>query len=224
MVVPSSIGDVVIGTGKEGYVFGLDPRNGRTLWKRRVGKHHNDHVQSFVGSIKVFPGEFGGVETPPAAADGVVYVPVLNEPTTYQPSSPGFGGTIGTMDGEVVAIDVTTGPVRWDVKVPGDPLGGATVVGDLVFTGLQDGRILALSRRRLDRVVLPGQRGRQRLAGGGRRHDRVARSGATRRRSCSPSASAARSGRARVPPSHRRSAATRGSARPGAAELPCFAT
>jgi outer membrane protein assembly factor BamB len=145
MVVPSRIGTVVIGTGKEGYVFGLDPRSGRTLWKRRVGKHRNDHVQSFVGSIKVFPGEFGGVETPPAAANGVVYVPVLNEPTTYQPSSPGFGGTIGTMDGEVVAIDVATGQVRWDVQVPGDPLGGATVVGDVVLTGLQDGRILALS-------------------------------------------------------------------------------
>jgi outer membrane protein assembly factor BamB len=50
------------------------------------------------------------------------------------------------MDGEVVAIDATTGSVLWDVRVPGDPLGGATVVGDLVFTGLQDGRLLALSR------------------------------------------------------------------------------
>jgi len=146
MVVPTSGGTVVIGTGKDGYVYGLDPITGRTRWRRRVGKHHNDRVRSFVGSIKVYPGEFGGVETPPAAADGVVYVPVLDEPTTYQPSSPGFGGTIGQKDGEVVAIDATDGKVLWDVTVPGDPLGGATVVGDLVFTALQDGRLLALSR------------------------------------------------------------------------------
>jgi outer membrane protein assembly factor BamB len=146
MAVPTSGGTVVIGTGKDGYVYGLDPLTGRTRWRRRVGKHHNDRVQSFVGSIKVFPGEFGGVETPPAAADGVVYVALLNEPTTYQPASPGFGGTIGTKDGEVVAIDATDGSVLWDVSVPGDPLGGATVAGDLVFTGLQDGRLLALSR------------------------------------------------------------------------------
>ncbi len=147
MVVPSRRGDVVIGTGKDGWVYGLDPRTGRTLWKTSVGKHQNDTVRDVTQAITVFPGDFGGVETPPAAADGVVYVPVLNEPTTYQPEAFGFQGTVGTMDGELVAIDVATGRVRWDVQVPGDPLGGATVVGDLVFTGLQDGKILALSRR-----------------------------------------------------------------------------
>ena len=147
MVVPTRRGDVVIGTGKDGWVFGLDPRSGRTLWKTSVGRHQNDTVRDVTQAITVFPGDFGGVETPPAAAGGVVYVPVLNEPTTYQPEAFGFQGTIGTMDGEVVAIDVATGRVRWDVTVPGDPLGGATVIGDLVFTGLQDGKILALSRR-----------------------------------------------------------------------------
>jgi outer membrane protein assembly factor BamB len=139
--------DRVIGTGKDGWVYGLDPRTGKTLWKTSVGVHQNDTVRDVTQPITVLPGDFGGVETPPAEAGGIVYLPVLNEPTTYQPESFGFQGTIGTMDGEVVAIDVATGRVRWDVKVPGDPLGGATVVGDLVFTGLQDGRILALSRK-----------------------------------------------------------------------------
>jgi outer membrane protein assembly factor BamB len=147
MVVPSKRGDVVIGTGKDGWVYGLDPRTGTTLWKTSVGLHQNDTVRDVTGPITVFPGDFGGVETPPAAAAGVVYVPVLNEPTTYQPESFGFQGTIGTMDGEMVAIDVATGAVRWDVKVPGDPLGGATVIGNLVFTGLQNGKILALSTK-----------------------------------------------------------------------------
>ncbi len=147
LVAPSRRGDVVIGTGKEGWVYGLDPRSGRTLWKTSVGQHQNDRVQTVTGSIQVLPGDFGGVETPPATADGVVYVALLNEPTTYTAHSAGFAGTVGQHDGEVVAIDVATGRTRWDVKVPGDPLGGATVVGDLVFTALQDGKILALSRR-----------------------------------------------------------------------------
>jgi len=54
-------------------------------------------------------------------------------------------GTIGAHDGELVAIDAATGVVKWDVPVPGDPFGGATVVNDVVFTGLHDGTLLALS-------------------------------------------------------------------------------
>lgn len=49
------------------------------------------------------------------------------------------------MDGEIVAIDAATGAVKWDAKVRGDPFGGATVVNDLVFTGLHDGTLLAVS-------------------------------------------------------------------------------
>jgi outer membrane protein assembly factor BamB len=36
--------------------------------------------------------------------------------------------------------------VVWDTKVPGDPLGGATVVNDLVLSALLDGTIVALDR------------------------------------------------------------------------------
>ena len=36
--------------------------------------------------------------------------------------------------------------VRWDTDVPGDPLGGVTVVNDLVFTALLDGKVVALDR------------------------------------------------------------------------------
>jgi outer membrane protein assembly factor BamB len=85
--------------------------------------------------------------TPPATADGVVYVATLNAPSTLPPDKPSyFGGSLGTHPGEVVAIDAATGKIVWDTEVPGDPLGGATVVNDLVLTALLDGTVVALAR------------------------------------------------------------------------------
>jgi outer membrane protein assembly factor BamB len=53
---------------------------------------------------------------------------------------------MGQADGEVVAMDAATGRVQWDTKVPGDPLGGVTVVNDLVFSAMLDGQIVAIDR------------------------------------------------------------------------------
>jgi outer membrane protein assembly factor BamB len=93
------------------------------------------------------PGTYGGVLTPPATADGTVYVATLNAPATLEPDKTAyFGGSIGTADGEVVAIDARTGKHEWDTKVPGDPMGGATVVNDLVLTGTYQGKLVALDR------------------------------------------------------------------------------
>ena len=76
-----------------------------------------------------------------------MYVATVNAPTTLPPDKPSyFGSELGTDDGEVVAIDAANGKVVWDTKVPGDPLGGATVVNDLVFTALLDGTVVALDR------------------------------------------------------------------------------
>jgi len=48
--------------------------------------------------------------------------------------------------GEVVALDLSDGSVRWSTKLPSMPLGNATVSDDLVFTTTFDGTLLALSR------------------------------------------------------------------------------
>jgi len=140
-------GAVVIGTGKGGRVVGLDPATGKLRWLTKVGLHQNDDRQALSGPTTIAPGTFGGVISPPATADGVVYVATVNAPTTLKPDEPAyFGATMGQQDGEVVAIDASTGETRWDTKVPGDPLGAATVVNDLVFTALLDGTIVALDR------------------------------------------------------------------------------
>lgn len=138
---------VAVGTGKLGRVIGHDIDGGEVLWDTSVGRHENDDLPALTGPTAILPGTFGGVITPPAAADGVVYVAVINAPTTLQPDRPGyFGSDIGTMPGEVVAIDAATGAILWDVEVPGDPFGGATVVNDLVLTGTYQGDLFAFDR------------------------------------------------------------------------------
>jgi outer membrane protein assembly factor BamB len=138
--------EVVVSAGKSGVVVGLDPDTGRVLWQTPVGKHdHDDGPLS--GPTEVYPGTYGGVETPPATADGVVYVATLNSPTKLQPDATAyFPSQTGTSDGEVVAIDASNGRVLWLSNVPGDPFGGATVVNDLVFSATGNGHVVALRR------------------------------------------------------------------------------
>ena len=71
----------------------------------------------------------------------------LNAATVLSPVKTAyFGGKVGTMNGEVVAVDAATGKHLWDTSVPGDPTGGATVVNDLVITGTLQGNLVAIDR------------------------------------------------------------------------------
>jgi glucose dehydrogenase len=148
---------VVLATGKGGFVFAFKPASGKLLWKTAVGIH-NGHDQddqlALAGKLHLktpytlYPGEAGGVETNMAAADGVVYVPVVNLPTTYEDPTT----TIGTANflqgsGEMVAIALATGKQLWATKLSQLPLGGATVAHDLVFTTTLTGEVVALSRK-----------------------------------------------------------------------------
>jgi outer membrane protein assembly factor BamB len=138
---------VVVGTGKGGQVLGMDPATGRLMWSTTVGLHENHDLTSLAGPTTVLPGTFGGVLTPPAAYGGTVYVAGLNAPDVLKPDQTAyFGGHVGTMPGEVVAINATTGRHEWTTSVPGDPTGGATVVDDLVITGTLQGSLVALDR------------------------------------------------------------------------------
>jgi glucose dehydrogenase len=139
---------VIISTGKLGRVIGLDP-DGTVLWDTPVGMHQNDDVFTFDDALEVLPGVLGGVETPIAVADGVVYVSVVNAPITYEgPDQSVFAGDtrLGSFDSQLVAIDAGTGDIIWDVALPGDSFGAATVVNDLVFTSVLSGEILAFDR------------------------------------------------------------------------------
>ena len=148
MLVATDDGPMLVSTGKAGIVVGHDPKSGDIVWRTPVGVHRNDDLVELEGPTEVWPGTYGGVITPPSAADGVVYVATLNAPTGLRPDAPSYiGSALGTAPGEVAAVDAITGERLWSTEVGGDPLGGATVVGDLVFTATYQGRIYALSPR-----------------------------------------------------------------------------
>jgi len=157
LIAKAGTKDVVVSAGKSGVLVGLNPRTGKVQWRVAVGRHDHDDLTALDGPTVVYPGTYGGVLTPPATANGVVYAAVVNAPATLEPNQTAyFGAELGTSDGEVVAIDARNGKVRWATKVPGDPLGGAAVVGDLVVTALLDGSVIAL-RRDDGRIVHTGK-------------------------------------------------------------------
>ncbi|HEX5193807.1 MAG TPA: PQQ-binding-like beta-propeller repeat protein [Solirubrobacteraceae bacterium] len=148
----------VIDAGKMGYVYAMNAATGKLEWKTPVGKHnghdndgllglhHKLHVSKF--PYVFCPGILGGVETQMAMADGVIYVPANNLCSSFknkkEPIADQQNPTKGTGDFE--AINVDTGKVMWDTKLPSSPYGSATVTNDLVFTTLFNGKLIAINR------------------------------------------------------------------------------
>ena len=153
IIVDTEIGGapvkLVITSGKHGYVAAVDTNIGNTIWKIPVGTHQNENVEVIAEGqeLEVFPGTLGGVETCMAYADGTVFVPVLNWATTYTSTGVAGGLTLDLSNatGDLVAIDVTNGQIKWQVTVPTGLLGAATVANDVVFTGGLDGVIRAFN-------------------------------------------------------------------------------
>lgn len=138
----------VIGAGKAGKVVAFDRNSGQVLWQTKVGTHQNDELTTLPNtSTRVFPGPLGGVETPMAFADSVVYVPVVNLFADYTSSglnAKTFNTAGGT--GELNALDVKSGTILWRIPFMSAVYGGATVVNDLVLTATFDGTVYALRR------------------------------------------------------------------------------
>lgn len=138
---------VVIGSGKLGYVVAFNAQTGQQLWKTAVGQHQNDETQTIPAgqTITVLPGTLGGVLTPLALADGVVYVPIINAAAQFS-STTVVNQVLTKGTGELDALDVTTGKILWAAPLQAPDFGGATVAGDLVFTSTFTGQVLAFNR------------------------------------------------------------------------------
>ena len=141
--------DIVIGSGKLGKVYAFDRKSGEIYWQTPVGQHQNDELTELPpGTTTVLPGPEGGVLTPMACANDILYVPVINESGDFTPT--GFTESNDESDhgtGELVAIDISTGESIWSKSFNSMAVGAATVVNDLVFTSTLDGMIYALDNK-----------------------------------------------------------------------------
>jgi outer membrane protein assembly factor BamB len=142
--------------GKLGYVYAIDSESGEVAWKRAVGQHNghdNDHELALEGDydqmpklpLTLLPGILGGVETQMASEDGVVYAPIVNIPTVFKTQAE-FDLQIAKGTGEMVALNVPDGTVKWKRDFAQPAYGAATISNDLVFTTTFDGKLFALNR------------------------------------------------------------------------------
>jgi len=141
--------EIVIGAGKLGKVYAFDRKTGEIYWETAVGEHQNDDLQEIPPdtTIRVLPGPQGGVLTPMAISDGIIYVPVVNLFADYTSTSLVFDTfDIGAGTGEFSALDVNTGGILWNKQLNSIAIGGATVINDLVFTSTLDGKIYAFDK------------------------------------------------------------------------------
>jgi len=147
--------DMVIGAGKMGRVYAFNQSRGNLLWSTEVGVHNENSMLDMLpnGTTRTQPAVIGGVETPMAYADGVLYVPVIDMVTDWTSSSLNASSlNFSTGKGELVAINVSGGKILWYKKFDSINIGAATVVNDLVFTATYDGSIYALNRTTGERV------------------------------------------------------------------------
>jgi outer membrane protein assembly factor BamB len=152
---------LVIASGKGGRVFALDRETGERIWEAVVGIHRNDTLRKLPADdrpIVVYPGFWGGIETPGAFDGKTLYFLTENLPTPYTSTawrSDDGAQSVQNHEGrtpldkgtsELVALDAATGHERWSHRFDQIGFGGATVVNDLVFTATYDGTVYALRR------------------------------------------------------------------------------
>ena len=138
--------EAVLVAGKMGKVLAYRAANGKQLWTRSVGKHQNDTGPLPRKAVTIFPGDYGGVETPMALAENRLFVPWNNFPA--KASATGIAGSLVGQNfsngrGGFTAFDATNGKVLWQHKLPAMNFGAATVANDVVFTSSYAGLIYA---------------------------------------------------------------------------------
>ena len=138
--------DVVLVAGKMGKAYAYRAADGKHLWTRSFGKHQNDTGRLPRKPVTIFPGDYGGVETPMALAANRLFVPWIDFPV--RASATGLSGALTSQNfskgrGGFSAVDAASGKVLWQRKLPSMDFGAATVANDVVFTSTYAGTVYA---------------------------------------------------------------------------------
>jgi alcohol dehydrogenase (cytochrome c) len=161
---------VVVTSGKTGYVYVLDRATGRLLWKTPVGKHNghdDDNLLAMTGQfdklptlpVELYPGALGGVAAPGAVDRTNVYVAVNNLSVTWENQTTASLPPLTAGRGEIVALDLASGRIKWSHPLGSSPYGGTSLTNDVVFTTTFDGVVHAHDTRTgkpVWRTTLPG--------------------------------------------------------------------
>jgi outer membrane protein assembly factor BamB len=108
--------------------------------------------------MTVYPGLYGGVMGPISVRGSTAFVGVTNGGVRVLSQS--SLEPVGSYRGELVALDVATGAVKWKHSVLSPALGPTTVTNDLVFATSLEGGVSAFdaeSGKEVWRKELPGQ-------------------------------------------------------------------
>jgi alcohol dehydrogenase (cytochrome c) len=144
--------DVVYTSGKHGYVAAVHRYSGQEFWRVPVGLHRHDGLAALPdgedNALEVFPGLLGGVESPMAYKDGVLYVAALNYSAflhstglMYDPERDYSSATTN-----LVVIDGATGAIVWDTEIGAGVAGpGPVIANDVLFVGTLDGIVRAFN-------------------------------------------------------------------------------
>jgi alcohol dehydrogenase (cytochrome c) len=144
--------------GKSGRFFVLSARTGRPLFRPTPFVDINDPPPNQDRTLRC-PGRLGGSSYAPVAysprthaayISGIDYCTVIDrdarQAVGHREGEPDLGGTVspGPDDpsGTFTAVDVGSGRVLWERRLPAPMIGGATATaGGLVFAGDSDGRL-----------------------------------------------------------------------------------
>jgi alcohol dehydrogenase (cytochrome c) len=151
--------------GKTGWLYVLDRRDGKLLYKSEAFvPQHNQFRRPTPEGVVIAPGAAGGASWSPVAYDsrsGLAYVAAVHMPTRYAlhelpatADKPAVHYTTldlagGDSWGTLTALDTRAhGKIRWQVKTSQPLVGGVlATAGDLVFTGEGDGTFAAFDSR-----------------------------------------------------------------------------
>jgi outer membrane protein assembly factor BamB len=143
--------DIVVAGGLAGIVVALDRETGKLLWRSPVGVHngHDDdgllamrgETERLKTPMSVLPGVLGGVYGSLSTDGAAVFVPVVNHATTLLNQKDAEEDSAYT--GELVALDLATGDVKWKRSLESPPYGSTSATNDLVFASTFDGWVYA---------------------------------------------------------------------------------
>ncbi len=144
--------ELAIGSGKSGFVVAVDVETGKPVWKQPVGKHNGhdeDGLYAMRGEYEklkpgatVHPGKLGGAIAPMATDGKTVFVPIVNHSMIINSGSELGEGNDNS--GELAALDVASGKVKWQYRMPTAAFGAPVVANDVVFASSYEGTIYAL--------------------------------------------------------------------------------